>query len=55
MYYPRMWKIGLKQPLALAYVLCLYKSNWLYISEEYLDNLESWSLPGDSIATNTRS
>jgi len=24
-YYLRMWKIRLEQPLALAYILCLYK------------------------------
>ena len=32
----------LEQPLALAYVLCLYKSYWSHISEVDLVNLVDW-------------
>jgi len=48
MYYLRIQKIVLEQPLASAYMLHLYKSHWLYISEENLINFRELGLLEDS-------
>ena len=40
MHYLKTQKIGLEQPLALAYILCLYKLYWSHILKENLVNLE---------------
>ena len=56
-HYLRIWKTELKQPSALAYILHCYKSYWLYILEENLEELRGlrhWKITRYVIANTER-